>query len=443
MKLNAYLILVIAIVIYSLVGLAFVTNSRARVLDDLVALANLSVEMDQLAGYGGIIHDFKNFVLRGDPAYRERVLKNHERVLADLDEVEAIARRYEFNVSYEVYRETLDEYRSHLPTIARLHAEGRPVMQIDRRVVVNDGPALAEYRQSTQALVSGISRLGQQAAQWQAFLSVAILVSSAMAIWLVVLIFAKRRRRLEREAVMSRENALLSEQVQTLELFSSASAHDLRGPLQQIVGIAEDLESRLKVQRDLDPSPALQRIVDQVMQASNLIDSLVQYARSQVAEDPAAIADTRHAVNSVKRLYENLPRYRVSVSGHFDRVMADGTEVELVIRNLVDNAIKHHDAESGEIKILGVREGDTLEISVCDDGPGITDSARRRIFLPFVTAGRRNAGSGLGLALVNRIVRKRGGNVEVTPNSPRGTVFKTVWHLASADPQATGTTAFV
>ncbi|RYZ88116.1 MAG: ATP-binding protein, partial [Moraxellaceae bacterium] len=107
------------------------------------------------------------------------------------------------------------------------------------------------------------------------------------------------------------------------------------------------------------------------------------------------------------------------------------TPFELVIRNLFSNAIKHHDKDEGIIKISSrLLNDDYIEFTVCDDGPGIPEKFHNRIFGMFQTLKPRDEleGSGMGLALIKKIVETYGGCITLK-SSGRGSCFSFSWPL--------------
>ncbi|WP_405117484.1 ATP-binding protein [Phaeobacter sp. BS23] len=103
------------------------------------------------------------------------------------------------------------------------------------------------------------------------------------------------------------------------------------------------------------------------------------------------------------------------------------TPLKTILINLVSNASKHHDRSSGTIRISSERYPNYVEITVADDGPGIPKQYQDQIFVLFQTLKSRDEveGSGLGLALVQKLARSLGGSVSVVsnPDVARGTVF--------------------
>jgi signal transduction histidine kinase len=101
----------------------------------------------------------------------------------------------------------------------------------------------------------------------------------------------------------------------------------------------------------------------------------------------------------------------------------------VVMLNLVSNAIKHHDSGNAKIEVKAKVSDTGCVISVTDNGPGIEPKNRARIFKLFETLKSRDEveGSGMGLSVVKKIVEHYGGSIEVGANVPRGTKFIVTW----------------
>jgi signal transduction histidine kinase len=101
------------------------------------------------------------------------------------------------------------------------------------------------------------------------------------------------------------------------------------------------------------------------------------------------------------------------------RVQGDRAVLERVVRNLVDNAVRHAE---GRVHLSCRVDGHWVEIAVDDDGPGVPEPERERVFERFVrldeARARQDGGSGLGLAIVRELVRAHGGQVELTAEGP-------------------------
>ena len=104
--------------------------------------------------------------------------------------------------------------------------------------------------------------------------------------------------------------------------------------------------------------------------------------------------------------------------------------LEQVFRNLIGNAVKHHHNGSGRIEVLaGSSNGKLEEFIVRDDGPGIDPKYHEQVFEMFHTLKPRDQveGSGMGLALVKKIVENRGGTVKLESALGQGTTIRFTW----------------
>ena len=104
---------------------------------------------------------------------------------------------------------------------------------------------------------------------------------------------------------------------------------------------------------------------------------------------------------------------------------------EQCFRNLLSNAVKYHDQPDGRIVVSSRQNGSYYEFSVSDDGPGIPSRHRDKIFEMFQKLESREdvEGTGMGLALVKRIVEHHGGDIAIESADPRGAIFRFTWPL--------------
>ena len=106
------------------------------------------------------------------------------------------------------------------------------------------------------------------------------------------------------------------------------------------------------------------------------------------------------------------------------------TPLRQVLQNLVGNAIKHHDGEAGTVMVICEKRGPALHFIVCDDGPGIPREFHERVFEMFETLNSRDEeeGSGMGLAIVKKIVESHGGRIAIDASGGHGTRIIFDWH---------------
>ncbi len=213
-----------------------------------------------------------------------------------------------------------------------------------------------------------------------------------------------------------------------LNEFAYSASHDLRAPLravaQMAAWIAEDHGAELseEVRNDLG---LMQRRVKR-MQA--LLDDMLEYARAGRTEGGLTHIDTAQLAHEI---IETLPLsngFTIHV-GAMPTLLSHRTPLHQVLRNLISNAVKHHDRPDGRVEISAVDHGDHVEFIIQDDGPGIAQDYQEQIFRMFTTLKPRDAveGSGMGLALVKKIVEGRGGTVALESAEGRGSTFRFTW----------------
>ena len=236
--------------------------------------------------------------------------------------------------------------------------------------------------------------------------------------------------RAEAQALMTeREARATKAENQRLADFAHTASHDLRAPLRNVTAISgflrEDLAERGVKDPEIDEHIDL--MAGQIEQMENLTQDLLDYARSGSASGELEELDLREVVEKTVDLVLPPEGFHVATEGDLGGVHANRVEVELILRNLIGNAIKHHDREAGRIVIraLGLRDGH-FRFEVEDDGPGIPGDAKERIFQPFtkLKTGRSAPGSGLGLATVKLALEARGGTISARSGADgRGAIF--------------------
>lgn len=242
------------------------------------------------------------------------------------------------------------------------------------------------------------------------------------------------RRRNERVLEDSRAelrwtNRELVQRNDDLEQFTYAAAHDIRQPLRAIESVLdwvlEDDGATLAERTAVRIGQARQRAA----RLSRLLSDLLEYAKSASRTPTISHVDFPDLVDEIVSSLDVPPGFDVRYAGGAAALETDRTAVALVLRNLIGNAIKHRDSPTGSVEIrVEVEDGEAL-IEVEDDGPGIAPRYRAKVFELFSTLRPRDEveGSGMGLALVKRLVEGQGGTVAIEDGSPRGTLFRIRW----------------
>lgn len=212
-----------------------------------------------------------------------------------------------------------------------------------------------------------------------------------------------------------------------LRRFTGDAAHELRSPVASIRVQAEVAVA------NPDPALAHEVLADVVYESerlSHLVDGLLALARSDAGEWPAAapVDVVAAARSAIARLPEGGPVVGTHLAPGACWVEAAPAEVDLVLDNLLRNAARHARAR---ITVTVLSRASSVWLVVDDDGHGIPVEHRERVFDRFYRVqddrSRDSGGSGLGLALVAEVVRRRGGAVKVTESPEGGARFQVRW----------------
>jgi signal transduction histidine kinase len=215
-----------------------------------------------------------------------------------------------------------------------------------------------------------------------------------------------------------------AERLATIGRMASSISHDLRHSLAAVVANAEFLcEHNLTPGQREDLYAEIRIAVDQM---TELIESLLEFSRTRESLCPTH-GDVRSAVDRAVQGVKAHPefqriRVRISTEGSTEGWF-DFRKLERALLNLLLNACQVVPLDSGRIEIDLKRKGDNLEIRIADNGPGIAEAVRGRLFEPFVSHGKEN-GTGMGLTVVQKILQDHGGEVIVEQTSASGTTFR-------------------
>lgn len=238
---------------------------------------------------------------------------------------------------------------------------------------------------------------------------------------LVVVTDIRERKRMEQE--LKQANANLQE-------FTYVASHDLRSPLRGISDLLEWIGEDAAQGRHDEVARNLARAAERVHRMEALIDDLLQYARAGRAETRYEEVDLGELIEGILALDPVPVSFTLEKVINVPPVKAFKTPLETVLRNLISNAIKHHDAGTGRVRVAAEVQGENLLITVSDDGPGVPKAAAERIFKLFqtLTASRRGS-TGIGLSVCKRMVEVHGGRIDVVSpvQGERGAMFRVWW----------------
>jgi two-component system, OmpR family, sensor histidine kinase MtrB len=293
-----------------------------------------------------------------------------------------------------------------------------------------------------------------------------LLGSAALLIWLrnsairPILLFARAMERFgagdllarseergpaEVRDMIRRFNGMASaimEQRQARIAFLGGVAHDLRNPLAALRNTLNLLVS----DRPLPPEQrhaVAERIGRQIRRMERMLGDFLDAARVEAGhlELKFRTHDLRQLVESAVEMSDGTEagqRLHVSLPLEPLPLVCDPLRIEQVLSNLISNAVKYSPVGSA-VEISAAREGSRLILRVADQGAGMTEAEKARIFEPFARVGKLREtvpGMGLGLFVVRRIIEAHGGAIEVHTSPGKGTVFAVTLPVERVEPAA-------
>lgn len=212
-----------------------------------------------------------------------------------------------------------------------------------------------------------------------------------------------------------------------LEQFSYVASHDLQAPLSTIAGYAQLLEKRCHNQLDAQGNKFIRNIVNSCGRMQALIDDLLEYSRVGRSEKPFDVIDCNLVFeDACANLQLAIRQDQASVTrGDLPRVRGDSFQLLQLFQNLIANAIKYRSSEAPMVHVGASRQGDSWVFSVQDNGIGIAEQYHPRIFQLFqrLHSQKQYSGTGIGLAICQRIVDRHGGRLWVESEPNRGSTF--------------------
>ncbi len=236
-------------------------------------------------------------------------------------------------------------------------------------------------------------------------------------------LLAKRQHELEKS------NEELDRSNKELETFAYVASHDLKSPLRGISQLSSWIDEDLAEKKYAAVDKHTQMLRNRIQRMEKLLDDLLIFYRAGKVEGTQNIIYLNQMAKDIFEIQNTKSGLQLETAADLPTFTTLSTPFEQVLRNLFSNAVKHHDRETGVIR-LSYRELNEYfyEFTVCDDGPGISEKFQHRIFGMFQTLKPRDEleGSGMGLALIKKIVENYGGRVSLA-SAGRGCCFSFSW----------------
>jgi signal transduction histidine kinase len=226
---------------------------------------------------------------------------------------------------------------------------------------------------------------------------------------------------------LARTNAELTAANANLEQFAAIVTHDLKAPMRAVRYLVDDIEAAIgPCGGNGTVTSKLQDLRRQTGRLSSMLSTLLHYVCVTPSAEAIETVDTKAMVAEIVR---SLPHdgHTIEIRGTWPKLETFATPLDVTLRNLIENTIRHHDRDKGHLIISCADSGSALGITIEDDGPGIAPEHHDSVFMPFRAVG--NGGGGMGLAIVQKMVDTAGGTISISssPATQRGTTFKVEW----------------
>jgi len=210
--------------------------------------------------------------------------------------------------------------------------------------------------------------------------------------------------------------------------FMLSITHELKSPIASLRLVLETM-----IKRNLSPeqrTPLLNNGLKDADRLQNLVESLLLAARLEDNWRPMhePVRFDLIAKETVEGLQVRFPEsdIRIHIPEGLPAVQADKMGLTAIVQNLLENALKYS-SENAPVELSAEQVGNKFRFRVADQGQGIPDAEKKAVFDKFYRMGneetRDTTGTGLGLYIVNQVLKAHGGSIQITDNLPHGTVF--------------------
>ena len=214
-----------------------------------------------------------------------------------------------------------------------------------------------------------------------------------------------------------------------LDQFAYVTSHDLKAPLRAIANLSEWIEEDLQEALTEDTQKQMNLLRGRVYRMEALINGLLQYSRvGRIKTEPETVVVDQLLAEIIDSIAPP-KEFTIDIVGQMPTLNTERIPLQQVLSNLISNAVKHHNRSDGKVVIAVTEQEQFYEFTVADNGKGIAEQYHDKIFVIFQTLEARDKreNTGIGLAIVKRIVEEVGGTITLESQVGKGTTFRFSW----------------
>ncbi len=232
-------------------------------------------------------------------------------------------------------------------------------------------------------------------------------------------------RRKTAEAKLQKTMQDLVHSNQDLEGFAYVASHDLKSPLRAIDNLSQWIAEDMDPEGDKENRSRVMLLRARVARMEELLNSLLSYSRAGKVFDQTKRINAGALLRDIKSVQNVSDAFQIMIAPELDSLEIPRMPLEQIFHNLISNAVKHHDRPDGSVSVTGAETAEAYTFRISDDGPGIDPKFHSKVFDMFQTLRPRDEveGSGMGLALVKKMLDRHGGGIELESSTGKGSTF--------------------
>lgn len=229
--------------------------------------------------------------------------------------------------------------------------------------------------------------------------------------------------------ILAQTTAMLKKRNDELDQFAYVASHDLKAPLRAIANLSEWIEEDLQDQLTEENQKQMDLLRGRVRRMEALINGLLEYSRIGRIQTPVSVVNVGELLQEVIESLAPPPTFTIDIQPGMPTLKTKRLPLQQVFTNLIGNAIQHHTRPDGHVKISVQDRNDYYEFAVTDDGPGIAPEYQDKVFVIFQTleARDRKESTGVGLAIVKKIVETETGAIALESRLGGSSTFRFTW----------------